>query len=84
MVEPAPATGFRASELRSLTIDSFDLDAAPPTCTVEAGYSKRQKRDVQPLPDALVEPLRESGCRSEKCPRKCPHATGSGGLRVAL
>jgi integrase len=54
----AAATGFRASELRSLTIDSFDLAAAPPTCTVEAGYSKRRKRDVQPLPDALVEPLR--------------------------
>ena len=54
----AAATGFRASELRSLTIDSFDLDAIPPTCTVEAGYSKRRKRDVQPLPDALVEPLR--------------------------
>jgi len=55
----AAATGFRASELRSLTIDSFDLDATPPTCTVEAGYSKRRKRDVQPLPDALVEPLRD-------------------------
>jgi len=54
----AAATGFRASELRSLSIDSFDLDAEPPTCTVEAGYSKRRKRDVQPLPDALVEPLR--------------------------
>ncbi len=54
----AAATGFRANELRSLTTDSFDLDAAPPTCTVEAGYSKRRKRDVQPLPDALVEPLR--------------------------
>ena len=54
----AAATGFRASELRSLTTDSFDLDASPPTCTVEAGYSKRRKRDVQPLPEALVQPLR--------------------------
>jgi integrase len=54
----AAATGFRASELRSLSIDSFDLDADPPTCTVEAGYSKRRKRDVQPLPPALIEPLR--------------------------
>jgi len=54
----AAATGFRAGELRSLTTDSFDLDSTPPTCTVEAGYSKRRKRDVQPLPDALVEPLR--------------------------
>lgn len=103
----AAATGFRANELRSLTTDSFDLDAIPPTCTVEAGYSKRRKRDVQPLPDALVEPLRawlagfdpgervftgiagdghmrEAGGSSERCPRKCPHAAGSGGLRVAL
>ena len=54
----AAATGFRANELRSLTTDSFDLDATPPTCTVEAGYSKRRKRDVQPLPEAVVEPLR--------------------------
>ena len=54
----AAATGYRASELKSLTTDSFDIDATPPTCTVEAGYSKRRKRDVQPLPDALVEPLR--------------------------
>jgi integrase/recombinase XerD len=54
----AAATGFRASELRSLTTDSFDLDTTPPTCTVEAGSSKRRKRDVQPLPEALVEPLR--------------------------
>lgn len=54
----AAATGFRASELRSLTIDSFDLDAAPPTCMVEAAFSKRRRQDVQPLPDALVEPLR--------------------------
>jgi len=54
----AAATGFRASELRSLTTDSFDLDASPPTCTVEAGYSKRRKRDVQPLPEALIQPLR--------------------------
>ena len=54
----AGSTGFRAGELRSLTPESFDLDAAPPTCTVEAGYSKRRKRDVQPLPPAMVEPLR--------------------------
>jgi integrase/recombinase XerD len=54
----AAATGFRASELRSLTRESFDLEASPPTCTVEAAYSKRRRRDVQPLPEALVEPLR--------------------------
>jgi len=30
-------TGFRAGELRSLTPESFELDAEPPTVTVEAG-----------------------------------------------
>jgi integrase len=42
-------TGFRRGELASLTPQSFDLDADPPTVTVEAGYSKRRRRDVQPL-----------------------------------
>ncbi len=55
----AAATGFRASELRSLTTDSFSLDAEPPTCSVAAGYSKRRRHDVQPLPEAIVEPLRK-------------------------
>jgi hypothetical protein len=54
----AGSTGFRANELRSLISESFDLDAVPPTVTIEAGYSKRRKRDVQPLPPAMVEPLR--------------------------
>ena len=54
----AAATGFRANELRSLTPESFDLDGVPPTCTVEAASSKRRKRDVQPLPLALVPLLR--------------------------
>ncbi len=55
----AAGTGFRAKELRSLTTHSFALDADPPTCTVEAGYSKRRRHDEQPLPPAFVEPLRE-------------------------
>ena len=53
----AAATGLRAGELRSLTTDSFDFDAAPPNCTVEAAFSKRRKQDVQPLPEALIQPL---------------------------
>jgi integrase len=36
----AVGTGFRANELRSLTPESFDLDANPPKVTVEAAYSK--------------------------------------------
>ena len=53
----AVGTGLRANELRSLTPESFALDATPPTVTVEAAYSKRRRRDVQPLPPQLVGPL---------------------------
>src|SRR5262249_55902504 len=45
----AANTGFRASELASLTPRSFDLAADPPTVTVEASYSKHRRQDVQPL-----------------------------------
>ena len=54
----AAGTGFRRGELRSLTPESFDLDANPPTVTVEAGYSKRRRRDVQPIRRDLAELLR--------------------------
>src|SRR5205823_683184 len=42
-------TGFRAAELASLQPSSFDLSAAPPTATVEAGYTKNGQKAVQPL-----------------------------------
>jgi integrase len=45
----AAQTGFRAGELASLTSASFDLAADPPSVTVEAAYSKRRRRDSQPL-----------------------------------
>ncbi|MCK4600816.1 MAG: tyrosine-type recombinase/integrase, partial [Phycisphaerae bacterium] len=45
----AMGTGFRRNELRSLTPESFELDADPPTVIVEAAYSKRRRRDVQPI-----------------------------------
>jgi integrase len=45
----AANTGLRASELASLAPASFDLDAQPPTVTVEAGYSKHRRQDEQPL-----------------------------------
>lgn len=54
----AAGTGFRLSELRSLTPESFDLDAEPPTVTIEAGYSKRRRRDVQPIRRDLAETIR--------------------------
>jgi integrase len=47
-------TGLRASELRSLTISSFDFDNC--TVTVEAAYSKHRRRDILPLkPETTAE-----------------------------
>jgi integrase len=54
----ASQTGFRAKELASLTPASFALDACPPTVTVEAAYSKRRRRDVQPLRRGVGELMR--------------------------
>jgi integrase len=51
-------TGLRASELASLTPQSFDLDGQPPTVTVQAGYSKHRRQDVLPLHASLVVLLR--------------------------
>jgi len=45
----AAETGLRAGELASLTRASFELEGHPPTVAVEAGYSKRRRRDVLPL-----------------------------------
>jgi integrase len=53
----AAHTGFRASELASLTPASFDFDG--PTVTVEAAYSKHRRRDVQPLRPDVAAILRE-------------------------
>jgi len=54
----AVGTGFRANELRSLAPESFNLDADPPTVTVQAGYSKRRRKDVQPIRRDLADLLR--------------------------
>ena len=56
----AASTGFRFGEIKSLTTRSFDLDADPPTVTVEASYSKRRRRDVQPLRPDIADALRET------------------------
>ena len=45
----AVETGLRSSEMRSLTWTSFDLEAQPPTVSVQAAYSKRRRLDVLPL-----------------------------------
>ncbi len=58
----ACGTGFRRSELVSLTPASFDLDADPPTATVARAYVKNRrtvKKTIrQPLPAAVAEALR--------------------------
>ncbi len=53
----AAYTGLRASELASLSERSFNLAADPPTVTVEAGYSKRRRRDVLPVHPQLAADL---------------------------
>ena len=54
----AAETGLRAREIGSLTGSSFDFGAEPPTVTIEARYSKRRHRDVQPLRPELAEMMR--------------------------
>lgn len=52
-------TGFRASELASMTPESFDLESNPPTASVGAKNSKRRRVDQLPIHPAIVEKLRE-------------------------
>ena len=50
----ALGTGLRASEVASLTPESFHLKEDPPMVVVEAEHSKHRKRDEQPLQPDLV------------------------------
>ena len=52
-------TGLRQKELGSLSPQSFDLKAVPPTVTVEAMTSKHRKKDVLPLHPDLAAILPE-------------------------
>ena len=52
-------TGLRRKELASLTPRSFQLDAVPPTLTVEAKFSKHRRKDILPLHPELVVLLRD-------------------------
>lgn len=54
----AAETGFRASEISSLSPESFDLTANPPTVTVSAAYSKHKRMDVQPIRSEFADSLR--------------------------
>ncbi len=55
----AAYTGLRAGELASLSESSLDLDSGLPTAAVKAAYSKRRRRDVQPLRADLARMLAE-------------------------
>jgi len=56
----AVETGLRASELGSLTPESFDLtDLDEAAVTVAAGYSKHRRQDVLPLRRDVAEALAE-------------------------
>ena len=52
-------SGLRSAELASLTRDSFDLAADPPTVTVKAGYSKHKRDDTLLLRPGTAADLRQ-------------------------
>src|SRR5262249_33611211 len=54
----ACSTGFRAAALASLTPESFEVEADPPTVTLAARHAKNRKTKVQPLPPDVAELLR--------------------------
>ena len=54
----ASQTGLRAKELASLTPQSFDLASKDPTVAVMACYSKRRRRDEQPLREDVAAKLK--------------------------
>lgn len=55
----AAFTGFRAAELASMSPANFLLDGSEPVAFVLAAYSKRRRKDSQPLRTDLVVLLRE-------------------------
>jgi integrase/recombinase XerD len=55
----ACATGFRVSELASMTPGSFALDVDTPTAKVQATCTKNRKEAVQPLPLDVAQALRD-------------------------
>ncbi len=54
----AAETGLRASEIRSLTLASFELDGNPPTVTVAAAYSKHRRDDTLLLRPSMAAELK--------------------------
>jgi integrase len=76
----AAATGFRASEVASLTPESFDLDSNTPSVIVEAAYSKRKRRDVQPIRPDFAEMLRTWLKSKKPGEAVCPLPDGKAGV----
>ncbi len=54
----ALGTGFRVSEILSLTPMSFNLDSAPASVFLKAEYAKNRKDTTQPIRHDLAEALR--------------------------
>ena len=83
----AAATGFRVSELASMTPESFALDGDTPTATVEAACTKNKKLAVQPLPldvaKAIAEYLRDKPAGEPVWPGKW-QAKGAQMIRADL
>jgi len=59
LYQTALESGLRATEIQTLTISSCSLDVVPPTLTVKAAYSKHRREDVQPIPHALTDSLKD-------------------------
>ena len=76
----AANTGLRAGELASLTPGSFNLTAFPATVTVEAAYSKRRRKDVQPLRPDVADMMRD---HLKGCPKGKPVWPGTWHSRAA-
>jgi integrase len=47
-------SGRRANEIKTLTIGRCNLKSQPPTITVKAGYNKKRKETIQPIPVGLA------------------------------
>ena len=54
----AVGAGLRAGELASLTTNSLSLEGDPPIITVAAAFSKRRRKEQQPIPEWLGGQLR--------------------------
>ena len=67
----ALGTGFRASELASLTVKNLSLNASTPCIVLGAANSKRRKADVQPISRELADALTGYASSLTKAP-ECP------------